>query len=351
MNSDLDFDLDCLLDYLGNEVEEESSCIDEDQQSITNNSIQEEGLSVHSQSLSSITSRYVSMNLFIIFFSMYLLIYSGDSNEYCYRNDMIPDSLKSVLVPFQHSSTKINNNDNNDHKHNHKKRKSTYVRKFPFPKILKRDIRWDIPKMLTNVLNSMDRELVTTFFQRICMPSCAFVDIVPKTQLSNSTTTNINSINPAVYDFDSMTSIVKTNQSLFPDLIVRLQNAEIIQSSRFAGGGSKIVIYLTLEGTKMFSNGFDRRNGETTKRWPTSSIAISEFQEPKDCPSIENLEITEKTEILSLNDTECVAVDRDEKPFHMFMCPRVSFLLNEQQYVSVIEYALTPGSKVIHKSI
>lgn len=226
-----------------------------------------------------------------------------------------------------------------------KKRKSYYIRKYPLPKLLKRDVRWDIPKMVTNVLNSRDDNLVNSFFHRICFPTCTFTDVVPKILGASS---------EIVYDIDTMIGIINVDLSVFPDLVMDLKHAQIVQHERF-NGGSQIVLHYEMKGTKIYENhcGHTQICGSTELlRGINDDIVV--------LPNVFPVPADDITEIITPSATPSVVHHVDYKienyiplpqPVMVQMSPKISITLNEQNVAYAIEYSLRPGSEIIKTTL
>ena len=213
-----------------------------------------------------------------------------------------------------------------------KKRKSYYIRKYPIPKLLKRDIRWDIPNIVTNVLNSRNDALVSSFFHRVCFPTCTFIDSVPKPATPNS-------IKPIKYDIESMIDIINVDLSMFPDLVMQLKHAEIVTTKIT---GSKIVLYYEMKGTKIFQNSHD--NIEQCCM-PATMVNVTGQEEEE---IIDDKDDKEEVVHIDINAKDYVP---HPQPFQLSMSPRISINLDEQNIVHSIEYALTPGTDVIKTAL
>jgi len=226
-----------------------------------------------------------------------------------------------------------NNKDNTSDINNHavirpkKKRKSYYIRKYPFPKLLKRDIRWDIPKIMTTVLNSNNDELINCFFRRMCLPSCSYVDLIPKYYEDP--------LRPIAFDLDTMINFIIMDSNIFPDLILLLNHAEIVQSEQFAG--SKIVLYYDLTGTKMFTSAGQHKEKIRLPACTHKDIFSDDYR----------FEDYKKTDAIHLHfqpeDNVPLLVDQ---PMILSMSPKITIALDEDNNAYAIEYALTPGSIV-----
>jgi hypothetical protein len=131
-----------------------------------------------------------------------------------------------------------------DDKPKKRKRKSYYIPKFAFPRILKRDIRRDYAIMLTNVLNSADENLMSKFFNRYSMNSCQYVDCFPDEYLNNRPFVRI------AKGIDAIVFRLLQDFSSIPDFVIRLLNTRIKQSHDVPG--SQIVCNVEFSGTKMF---------------------------------------------------------------------------------------------------
>jgi len=96
------------------------------------------------------------------------------------------------------------------------------------PRILKRDIRRDFAKMITNVYNSGDGRLVEQFFNHFCTWNFQSVLFSRNSSASKPAVKFTTGLKPAIF---------RTNQSLstYPDLIFQLEEAQIIRRPDFAG--------------------------------------------------------------------------------------------------------------------
>lgn len=139
------------------------------------------------------------------------------------------------LIPFDNK---------NNNKTKKRKRKSYYVKRYPFPRILKRDIRRDYAIMLTNVLNSADENLMLKFFQRFGTQSCQYVDCFPDEYINNQPFIRY------AKGIDAIVYRLLQDFSSIPDFVIRLKNANIVQKNEIKG--SQIVCNVEFSGTKMF---------------------------------------------------------------------------------------------------
>jgi hypothetical protein len=257
-----------------------------------------------------------------------------------------------------------------------RKRKSYYIRKFPIPKILKRDIRRDIPRMIMNVLNSHDSNTIAAFFHHVCVPSCFYSDFTRpsnKTELiSDTNSTASESSNDSDMPVNSETvndliDVLVVDMSVFPDLTVRLLKAGIVQSKDFKG--SKVVLHCEMKGTKLYHNRMCKDDCELPSSSTTSSSTspTSDLEEsfPKDelhhsmdtnrqaidsnsserMSGLYTMSTEDKEQYMKSLSKEEVVAQRIPltQPFVLTMLPMITLTLNEQHLCTGIEFNFIPG--------
>jgi hypothetical protein len=126
-----------------------------------------------------------------------------------------------------------------------RKRKSYYIPKYQYPRILKRDVRRDYAVMLTNVLNAADENLLAKFLNRYAMNSCQYVDCFPDENI------NYQPFVRYAKGIDAIVYRLIQDFSSIPDFVIRLLNSHIIQRHD-TKEGSQIVCNVEFSGTKMF---------------------------------------------------------------------------------------------------
>jgi len=259
--------------------------------------------------------------------------------------------MKSILVPVvpipipsepfdipncKRSNKKVRKSDDRTSKSNY------FVHDFPFFRnslLNEQDVRLNIPKMFANVLNSGDFEMAHGLFHYICTPSCAFIDSVPKQAVTAGTRPP-----PAVvYDVDSLIQVVITSLTIFPDLVVRLRRVEYLPSQDMRG--TKIILSFAMFGTKTFTY-----VAEADKNvWPTATFAVNKYETAEgNGPSLEQLQQSAVRHRFNVSPHQII---RDSTPYQALFFPQISLLLNEQKFVTALEYGLTPGSVVVRTPV
>lgn len=109
-----------------------------------------------------------------------------------------------------------------------KKRIRTNRRLFPFPRIVKRDIRRLYPSMLVNVMNSGDLSILSGFLGEFTTKQCKFVDYFPGNDTVNlSWHRTFEGVSSIMSYFSSFWTPV--TQALIPDFSVKIRWASIKQ--------------------------------------------------------------------------------------------------------------------------
>lgn len=227
-----------------------------------------------------------------------------------------------------------------------KKRKSYYIRKYPIPKLLKRDIRWDIPKMVTNVLNSHDDRFVNAFFRRVCFSNCIFIDDVPRI---------LGISQEIMYDIDSMINQINLDSFIYPDNVMALKQAQIVQTTQ-SQGGCRIILQYEMKGTKILTNVFQKESLNTDSESlqqqqefiPTKFIVPMKSMPPKDTTT-NNLSSPPVTvQHVQYTTKDCVPLLQPKK---VQMSPKISISLNAENIAYAVEYSLLPGSEIIETTL
>jgi len=111
------------------------------------------------------------------------------------------------------------------------------------PRILKRDIRRDFAKMITNVYNSGDEILVEQFFNHFCVRNFQSIIFSHSSSASKPAVKLTTGLKPAI--FRSTQSL-----SVFPDMTFELEKAQIIRRPGIVG--SLIHLNLKVNCTPLF---------------------------------------------------------------------------------------------------
>jgi hypothetical protein len=122
-----------------------------------------------------------------------------------------------------------------------KKKKSTYIRKFPVPRVLRRDIRREYPTMLALAINSHDFSHLSGFFHAISIPTCQYMDInegAPKVNLP---------VSRRGYNLEELIHLIAVGLQSMPDAVFTIEKAYIVQTRD--NEGSKIVIHADVKST------------------------------------------------------------------------------------------------------
>lgn len=122
----------------------------------------------------------------------------------------------------------------------------------PFPRILKRDIRRDYASMLVNCLNSASPTVIGGFFYTFCVPTCRMSDTLMKGVLLKQ----LDGVDNIAQDLGSGIANV-------PDFICSIR--EVLIKQHLYETGSKIVLKLTSQGTKLMSYFASTMGGDATK--------------------------------------------------------------------------------------
>lgn len=122
-----------------------------------------------------------------------------------------------------------------------KKRKKSYNRVNPLPRILKRDLRRDYGSMLINTYNSANPDQVSAYFRLFAVPNCTFVGYYPAAARVGCS--NLRSARTVQGVIDSINHDV----GLIPDFTLRIMRTEILQRQGIPG--CKIIIECTMKGT------------------------------------------------------------------------------------------------------
>eukprot|EP00981_Chlorochromonas_danica_P002745 scaffold537_cov180-Ochromonas_danica.AAC.50 len=111
----------------------------------------------------------------------------------------------------------------------------------PIPRILKRDIRRDIPIMITNVYNSNDTELVRKFFMTYSVGSCHMNSYAEK-EVSSELIRRLNGL-------DKILAVIFVYMLASPDNVVQLHEAQIKQ--HLDREGSQLIMTGRIQGTRI----------------------------------------------------------------------------------------------------
>lgn len=117
-----------------------------------------------------------------------------------------------------------------------------------FPRMLKRDIRREYATMLSNVINSGDRKLISAFAHTFCVRSCRMVEYY---HLKDYFAQDLDQKVP-VKCVDGLANIadrVSCEIDHYPDLIMVANRSEIHR--HLTKQGSKVVIHSTIYGTSL----------------------------------------------------------------------------------------------------
>eukprot|EP00981_Chlorochromonas_danica_P011908 scaffold4342_cov166-Ochromonas_danica.AAC.14 len=137
--------------------------------------------------------------------------------------------------------------------HKPKKRNRFRPRVSPFPRILKRDVRRDIPTMLINCLNSANPEIIGGWFYQFCIPNCKMNDTLMKA----------NVLLQQLEGVDKIANMLGFGIADVPDFICRIRETCIKQ--HLFETGSKIVLKLCSQATKLMSYYSNTMGGDATK--------------------------------------------------------------------------------------
>jgi hypothetical protein len=254
-----------------------------------------------------------------------------------------------------------------------RKRKSYYIRKFPIPRLLKRDLRRDIPRMVTNVLNSHDPHTISSFFRYTCVPSCFFVNgTLPPSEQKLLTSDASSLSGESSHESDdsatappgeSLNDLINgwlMNFSVFPDMTVQLLNAQIVQSQEFKG--SKIVLSCVLKGTKLYHDRECVTDFKPSHPSPDSSSSTvadtdddslsttsSSTSTSTTLNSINTMSPKEQATYRNAKSTNEIVDHRIPlaQPFELTMYEIITISLNEEYLGTGIECAFAPGTKEI----
>jgi hypothetical protein len=197
--------------------------------------------------------------------------------------------------------------------------------------------------MVTNVLNSRDDRLVNSFFHRVCYSNCTFTDDIPR----------LFGVAPEiVYDLDTMINFINLDPVIYPDCIMILKQAQIIQNEQLQGG-SKIVLCYEMKGTKVFENVQDQQYQLPHRIPQLMNESVDDSSQPgkiivpmKDhCTT--NKETTKQpvqVQHLKYDTTYCTPLPQPRK---VQTCPKISITLNAENIAYAVEYSLVPGSEII----
>lgn len=123
-----------------------------------------------------------------------------------------------------------------------KSKKSTYVRKYLFPRILKRDMRREFCNMLINVMNSGDGNSVHQFFSHYCIPTTSYCEYnLGATMLFKKPPIR------AAGELSPLIDIMSHYACGIPDYTLTIDSCSIVQ--RDGVPGSKIVLKASFKGT------------------------------------------------------------------------------------------------------
>lgn len=140
---------------------------------------------------------------------------SGIHSE-CPEGDSESDDLNCLFAePSRTTSTK-------------KKRIRTNRRLYPFPRIVKRDIRRMYPSMLANVMNSGDLSFLSSFLEEFASKRCQFIDYFPGSSDINLSWNRTFVGMPAVMQYFS-SFWNSTSQAFIPDFHIKVRWAAIKQ--------------------------------------------------------------------------------------------------------------------------
>jgi len=223
---------------------------------------------------------------------------------------------------------------------NRKRKKSYYRRKNPFLKILKRDIRRDFPRMVTNMLNCQDPDLISRFFHHICVPSCFYIDYSrgyqphpPSNNDSSSVSSDTDShhvaiqqIEPVLESIEALIQVLVLDQSVFPDMTTTLKGAQLKQSNAYHG--TKIVLNYLVQGTKLFHNNICEQHVLPSVSADTAEYIASLSKE---------VLITQKIPL--------------PQPLHLTMLVMITLTLNEEHLCTGIEMQLAPGTQPMFSDV
>lgn len=110
-----------------------------------------------------------------------------------------------------------------------------------FNRILKNDIRRDYGVMYCNVMNSLDAELILSFFQRYCVSTCVMTDHIQS---------SLQKIQPIViYGPHSIAELLHKVTMVIPDAIGQLKECRIVR--KFQEEGSAVVIDFHLSASQI----------------------------------------------------------------------------------------------------
>lgn len=124
-----------------------------------------------------------------------------------------------------------------------KRKRPYYIPVNKLPRILKRDIRRDYPGMYVNVLNSLDVNLMSQFFEQFATPTLTFSRYLPQAHRHNI------AISRSINGVHSIASGIHEEIKDFPDFMLQIQDVKIYQKQNVSG--CKIIIQSLMNGTML----------------------------------------------------------------------------------------------------
>eukprot|EP00981_Chlorochromonas_danica_P001179 scaffold262_cov164-Ochromonas_danica.AAC.3 len=117
----------------------------------------------------------------------------------------------------------------------------SWRRVHPIPRIFKKDIRRDIPIMITNVFNSNDTELLSRFFMTYSVGSCHMNSYAEK-EVNSEFIRRLNGL-------DMILAVMFVTMLASPDNVVRLLGAQI--KRHIHREGSQLIVTGRVQGTRI----------------------------------------------------------------------------------------------------
>jgi len=195
--------------------------------------------------------------------------------------------------------------------------KSYYVPVHAFPPIIKRDIRREFGRMITNVYNSCDEAMFSRFFNQFCLPDFKYF-LTPKGKRT------IAERPTELHCLDNVNAVIAYTSkyiSLVPDVFLKVQQNQIIRRKDISG------CIIQLEHSIRFTELHIDRYFQPTCLQPTTNndtVSICNCWVCQKCMSIRLLEecqVTPPFSILSEEDSvtsssTAVSCDQQEDELH-----------------------------------
>jgi len=149
-----------------------------------------------------------------------------------------------------------------------KRKKSTYIRKNPLPRILKRDLRRDFGMMFINISNGCDCSVLSKFLSEFCLPTIRYYEYNAGAAIH----WNKPPIRAANH-LNSVFEILSHYAVNIPDYCLQMEKCTIVQ--REGWKGSKLVLMGKFKGT--FFLPMFMENDPCEKRLKESKCGIKTF--------------------------------------------------------------------------